>query len=364
MSAASVQGRLGYLDWLRGVTVLVMIEAHCFDSWTRPEEKARQAYGWLMVLGGMAAPAFLFMAGLAVALGVAAQMRRGSSSVEAARAVERRGWQIFAYAFLFRLQSFILGGFAPAAGLLKVDILNIMGPAIAACASVWRLPGTRLRRALVLAAGASLVAICTPAIRGAAWLSPLPDPIEWYFRPEPGKGTFTLFPWSGFVLAGAVLGVAIDGARAWAPWRLQATVALAGLTLWGAAYWASWQPALFPTARFWTTSPAFFALRVGLLVALVAGSWLWSARRWPRLSTTSPLETLGKGSLFVYWVHVELVYGGATHFLRRQLTLEHGAMAWAVFTVLMYLILLGWNHAAPTRARFRSNFLNPLLSKA
>ena len=105
MSASSAQGRLGYLDWLRGVTVLVMIEAHAFDAWTRPEEKARAAYGWLMVLGGMAAPAFLFMAGIAVALGAAAHMRRGRSSAEAARLVERRGWQIFLYAFLFRLQS-------------------------------------------------------------------------------------------------------------------------------------------------------------------------------------------------------------------------------------------------------------------
>ena len=111
MSASSAQGRLGYLDWLRGVTVLVMIEAHAFDAWTRPEEKARAAYGWLMMLGGMAAPAFLFMAGIAVALGASAHMRRGRSSVEAARLVERRGWQIFLYAFLFRLQSFILGGF-------------------------------------------------------------------------------------------------------------------------------------------------------------------------------------------------------------------------------------------------------------
>jgi len=71
VSASSAPGRLGYLDWLRGVTVLVMIEAHAFDAWTRPDEKARAAYGWLMVLGGMAAPAFLFMAGIAVTYALA-----------------------------------------------------------------------------------------------------------------------------------------------------------------------------------------------------------------------------------------------------------------------------------------------------
>ena len=194
-------------------------------------------------------------------------MRRGRSPVEAARLVERRGWQIFLYAFVFRLQSYTLGGFSNAAGLLKVDILNIMGPAIVAAACVWRLPGTRLRRALVLAAGAAVIAMSTPAIRDAGWLSALPDPLEWYFRPDPGKGTFTLFPWAAFVLAGAVLGLALDGGRAWPPWRLQAVIALTGSR-------ASWRHPigrrgsrpLFPTARFWTTSPAFFALRVGVLV--------------------------------------------------------------------------------------------------
>jgi len=347
-------GRLGYLDWLRGVTVLVMIEAHCFDAWTRPDEKARVAYGWLMVLGGMAAPAFLFMAGIAVALGAAAHMRRGRSPVEAARLVEHRGWQIFLYAFVFRFQSYLLGGFSNAAGLLKVDILNIMGPAIVAAASVWRVPGGRPRRAIVLAAGVALIAVSTPAIRDAGWLSALPDPLEWYFRPDPGKGTFTLFPWAGFVLAGAVLGVALDGGRTWTPWRFHTTVALAGLALVATAYWASWQPPLFPTARFWTTSPAFFALRVGILVVWVAAAWLWSVRPW-RLIAARPLEVMGVGSLFVYWVHVELVYGGATRPLRRQLTLEQAAVAWAAFTVGMYFLLLGWNRLAPARARFWAN---------
>ena len=315
--------------------MLVMIEAHAFDAWTLPEHKARTAYGWLMVLGGMAAPAFLFMAGIAVALGAAAHMRRGRSPVEAARLVERRGWQIFLYAFVFRLQSYALGGFSNAAGLLKVDILNIMGPSIVAAACVWRLPGTRLRRALVLAAGAAVVAMSTPAIREAGWLSGLPDPLEWYFRPDPGKGTFTLFPWAAFVLAGAVLGLALDGGRAWPSWRLQAVIALTGSLIVAASYWASWQPAVFPTARFWTTSPAFFALRVGVLVVLVSVAWLWSVRPWPRLSTVRPLEVMGVGSLFVYWVHVELVYGLVFKRFANRLSMGQAGVAFVLMTAAM-----------------------------
>jgi uncharacterized membrane protein len=34
--------RRGYLDWLRGLAVLIMIETHVLDSWTRfPDRETR-----------------------------------------------------------------------------------------------------------------------------------------------------------------------------------------------------------------------------------------------------------------------------------------------------------------------------------
>jgi uncharacterized membrane protein len=363
--SASKPGRLGYLDWLRGLSVLIMIEAHTFDAWTLPAERTRPAFGRLMLLAGMAAPLFLFLAGVAVALATAAQARRGRSRQDAARRVERRGWQIFGYAFLFRLQSFVLGGLASPGSLLKVDILNVMGPAIAVTAAVWGLAARRWTKAALLI-GATLALISlTPWLRGLPLLSLLPDPVEWYLKPPPGQGTFTLLPWAGFVLAGGVLGVALDGASAsgwWRPWRLQAVIGLSGLALTGVSVWAASRPALLPDASFWTTSPAFFGLRTGLMVALVAASWLWAVRPWRRTERESPMEVLGVGSLFVYWVHVELVYGFAGRPLRHQLTLEQCAVAWTGFSLAMYALLLGWNASRPTRLWLRDELLKLIKS--
>jgi len=58
--------RRAYLDWLRGVAVLIMVEAHTIDSWTRLDDRSRSAYGWALVVGGLGAPVFLFLAGLAL----------------------------------------------------------------------------------------------------------------------------------------------------------------------------------------------------------------------------------------------------------------------------------------------------------
>jgi uncharacterized membrane protein len=347
--------RLAYLDWLRGVTVLVMIEAHTFDAWTLASERPRPMFGRLMVLGGMAAPLFLFLAGVAAALAASAQLDRGRSASEAARRVERRGWQIFLLAFLFRLQSFVLGGFARPATLLKVDILNVMGPAIACTAALWGSGSTRRARAVLLTTATLLLLAISPWFRNTPLLSTLPDPIEWYIRPPAGQGTFTIFPWAGFVLAGGVLGVALDGARSaeWSTWRLQASIAATGLALVLVGDWAGRQPILFSGATFWGTSPAFFAIRTGLIVLLVFAAWAWSARPWRRTDSAGPLVTLGVGSLFVYWVHVELVYGFASRPLRHRLTLEQCAVAWAGFSLAMYALLLSWNASRPTRHRLR-----------
>jgi uncharacterized membrane protein len=347
--------RLAYLDWLRGITVLVMIEAHTFDSWTLNTERARPTFGQLMVLGGMAAPLFLFLAGVAAALAASAQLERGRSVAESAHRVQRRGWQIFLLAFVFRLQSFVLGGFARPSTLLKVDILNIMGPAIACTAALWGCMSTRRARAFLLTVSTLLVLGISPWIRSTPLLMALPDPVEWYIRPPAGQGTFTLFPWAGFVLAGGVLGVALDGARAagWSAGRLQLSIAAAGIALILIGGWSGRQPILFTGATFWGASPAFFAIRTGLILLLVFTAWAWSERPFRRPGAVGPLVTLGVGSLFVYWVHVELVYGFASRALRHRLTLEQCAVAWAGFSLAMYALLLSWNASRPTRLWLR-----------
>ncbi len=357
MNAASpASRRLDYLDWLRGVSVLVMIEAHAFDGWTLPAEKARETYAHLIVLGGFASPLFLFLAGVAAALAASSRIARGWTHQDAARRVERRGLEILLLALLFRLQSFAFGWFANPAGILKVDILNVMGPSIVAAGAFWRLPVSRSTRALLLAAATLAVAFATPAVRQAGWVEALPWPLAAYLQPPFGRGAFTLLPWSAFVFAGAVLGLMLDARRDASGWRLHGGIALAGGALALACWWASWQPAVFAGASFWTTSPAFFGLRMGLLLLAVTVAWLWCRRPWRRWP--SPVERLGIGSLFVYWVHVELVYGLAGRSLRGRLTLEEAAVAWAALTLLMYVLLAGWQYLRSGRRQNRTRLIS------
>src|SRR4051812_7218226 len=107
-----------------------MIEAHTIDAWTRWSSKSGRAYDYATLLGGFAAPLFLWLAGIGVALSAAALLRRLYSRADVIEAVARRGLEIFILAFLFRLQAFIVSPGSYLVTLFRVDILNVMGLAI------------------------------------------------------------------------------------------------------------------------------------------------------------------------------------------------------------------------------------------
>ena len=330
---SETRSRRGYLDLLRGLAVLIMIEAHVLDSWTRFADRQTRQFAYAMVLGGFGAPLFLFLAGVAVPLSAGAKFRRTGDLYGASRSVARRGLEVFGLAFLFRLQAWVLG-WSAARSLLKVDILNVMGPSIMAAASIWGAVATVKGRLLAFSAVTLAVALLSPIVRNSSILSPLPDPIEAYLRPVGGLSNFVFFPWAGFVFAGAIVGLILDGLRSRQQEHLaNFGFALAGVVMTVAAYELSFFPSWYPQSHFWTTSPAFFFLRVGIMTTAIGIAYTWGLR--PGGDTWSPLQQLGRTSLFVYWIHVEMVYGLLSRPLHKRLPWELSWVALALFCLFM-----------------------------
>ncbi len=321
-SGDSAKPRQVWLDWARGIAVVIMVLSHVVDAWTRDADRDRTAYYWATFVGGLAAPAFLFLAGLGSALSGASKLSRGMTREDAWRALALRGLTIFGLAFVFRLQSFVLGLGAPV-GLLKVDILNVMGPSLVLAAVLWGAASGTLGR-VVIAAGATLgLALVAPLVRSSGWIDVLPPPLQWYLRPTPGHTNFTLLPWAAFASAGLAVGVALSAARSVrAERRLHLVLFLLAVVAVVGGYWTSLQPSIYPPGRsaFWGASPALFALRLGLVLALLPICWALRPVMPARFG--AGLATLGAASLFVYWVHVELVYGGIAILIKRRVPLE------------------------------------------
>jgi uncharacterized membrane protein len=325
--------RRHYLDWLRGIAVLIMIEAHTIDSWTRVADRTRPFYAWGLIIGGFGAPMFLLLAGIALALAARSRLRKGMMPSDVAARAQRRGWQIFGLAFLFRLQSWVVSGGALRQVLLKVDILNIMGPSMIVAAWLWRVGRSDRARALLFVTATIAAAMVTPLVRESVALSALPDEIEWYLRPSPGRTTFTLFPWAGFLFAGAAIGLWVDRSHNPAmEQRVTIQLGLTGMTVALAGYLASLLPPIYRETSFWTSSPTFFFFRLGIIVALlpVAYAWTRAWRGW------SPVQEFGVASLFVYWIHVEMVYGVLSTAIHHRLSLEQWAVAWIAFAMFLF----------------------------
>jgi uncharacterized membrane protein len=334
--------RRAYVDWARGIAVLLMIEAHTTDAWTRLSrtERGTIAFRDATVLGGFAAPLFLWLAGLAVVLAATRRAERTGDRRAAVGTIVRRGLEIFILGFLFRLQGFIITPGSHPITLFRVDILNIMGPAIALAGIVWGLARTTTARVAWYAGIATAFAMATPIVRIAPAIDALPMWIQWYVRPFNEFTIFTLFPWAGFVFAGGAVGTLIAASRGEREERrLQLILGAIGAVLIAIGFAAAARPSIYTASSFWTSSPTWFAIRVGIL--MVALSVIYSVEA---VIQSAPLAKIGRSSLFVYWIHVELVYGYASWMWRHRLPLWGTAIAYVLFCCVMYRAI-GWRDA-------------------
>ncbi len=315
---------------MRGLAVVIMVMSHVVDAWSREADRGRTAFHWASFIGGLAAPAFLFLAGLGVALSGASKTSRGHTRADATRALVWRGVTIFGLAFVFRFQSFVLGLGKPA-GLLKVDILNVLGPALVLAALVWGASASHAGRMVLAGVSTVVLAMVAPLVRSAGWIDVLPGPLQWYLRPTAGFTNFTLLPWVAFACAGLAVGgglCAVGSKRD--ERRLQLVLVAFSAAAVALGYLASLQPSIYAPGRseFWGASPTFFAIRLGLVVALLPTCWALRGVMPEKLGTG--LATLGAASLFVYWVHVELVYGGVAILIKRRVPFELTLVATAL----------------------------------
>lgn len=402
---AQPTGRIEFVDAMRGIAVLAMMTMHTAHGWLRPEWVGGPGWDAILGVGGMAAPLFLFLAGVGAgagwARGQAGPGRPGPTWPPGRLPGIARGLGLMCLGYLLRVQMWLIDGAAiveldklpPAAclilaygtaylccaraargepvgtwpplgaaagfgaglwgvhrlaadmalGLLRVDVLQGIGGALVLLELVAGggrdLTGRRWR---ALAMGLSVTA-ATPLLR-EAMPGGLPEPLAAYLAswpPPPGQRTmamFPIFPWAAYTGFGALLGVH------WAqgPARARGLPRLLGLGLLGLLLSVGvreTRPDMFAALAQWPqlVQPVRVAYRLGICLMVAPLGWLLSH---PRAAFRGPLRTLGRNSLFVYWVHLELAFGAPATALRGSL----GHLAWGALLALLTLVM--WLSAA------------------
>jgi uncharacterized membrane protein len=334
------KNRLLYVDWLRGFAVLFMFAAHVFSGWTQPGLMWRPGFRWVQVVSGYAAPLFLFLTGVGMALAFDGALARGRSRAEARHDASKRGLMIFIAALVFRIQEHVLGG-GPLANLFRVDILNCIGLAMLLCAAL-ALPSKKDALAWRAGAVTLVVVFVSPLIGHLPWPKWAPWQVYSYISDQ-RSWFFPLFPWLAYAFAGLFAGTLWGRARSTASARVvMLGTLLVGLLLIAGSwlYMGRPSPKFFAFGAQWRNAPAYTLTHIGWICVLAG--LLWLAQPLANAAHFGPLRQLGRTSLLMYWVHVDLVYGHLTGDLalnlKGQLTLGQAGVGLVVLTALMLLL--------------------------
>jgi len=371
--------RLAFIDLLRGWAVIVMIETHVVNATIAPEAAQGSLFQVLMFLNGMVAPSFLFASGMAYAV---TTRRKLASYLSLGAPLFRQLWRlvfILLLAYTLHLPKFnlgqMLGEISEEQWLLffQADVLHCIAVSLLFLQVI--LLVVRTERRLYLGAGitALLTLFVTPWMWGVDWLEAVPAPIAAYLNGL-HFSLFPLFPWSVFLLAGAIAGYMFSALRERTasvsageksdldkgrPATGQTTAAAdrsgrfpvkrfawAGGALIAISFALIPLGWLYPTYDYWRYSPSFVLLRLGIVVLLCSGLMVYEERR--GVSARSWITLVGRESLLVYATHLLLIYGNFGSFnFRRWANHTFGleeAFGWTFILLgLMFALALFWD---------------------
>ena len=324
--------RLQYLDWLRGLGAIIMLQGHVFDSFLKNELHPGGPYTFSQFLGGMPPAIFLFLTGVTLSFLMDSTERKGLAPRERMWEAFRRSGYLFFLAFAFRLQLFVFGFPAPWQDLLRVDILNCMGFSIALL-SVMALFRTTERIRLCAILGLA-IALAAPLVSQMDW-SGVPWMIRAYIVPD--YRFFGFFPWGAYLAFGVSAGSIIRTLPSDSTERaMQWAALMGGAAILACQYFGNVGYSLYAKSDYWLNSPAQILTKVGVLLLMISFAFLWT--RYGAREGWSWVRQFGICSLLVYWVHIELVYGRSLGFLKSALNVPQTIIA-AICIILLMLAL-------------------------
>jgi peptidoglycan/LPS O-acetylase OafA/YrhL len=275
------------------LAVVAMVLGHTLDALLAPEVRAHPWVQRYWELRGITAPLFLLVAGFAVvaALGTGKQSAGESFGRRARRAalllflgyfVHWPGWDtVHALGWGVELRS----------RLFAFDALQSIAVSLLVGAAVLVLARGTWTRAVVLA----LLAVGLPLASPWMWNAATAWPVELQQAVGMPGSRFPLFPWAGFFFAGALAAHLLRLLKPGWPQGLALLALGGGLMLLTQRLPADWSP----------TSAWMVAFRVGQgLLVLGAVNLL------PQMFSR-PLAPLGRASLWLYVLHLPVVYGWA-----------------------------------------------------
>lgn len=299
---------------MRAFAVLMMVQGHTVDTFLSNEYRTFDSplFNFWVFMRGLTAPIFMFSAGTVfmyllrlnnvpfsenprvkkgikrffLLLGLGYLLRYPTPWIVYFKDISERQWQTF----------------------FTVDVLHLIGFSILfAIGLAFVAERYKIRDSIVFSTAAFLFFVLSPFFAKINWTAFLPVPIAGYFYYGTGS-LFPLFPWAGFLIAGAALGSYLAknpnifkskqfSYRLLGFGSMFILLSIVGNTI---------EVALYGGSTFWTTSPNLILFRLGI-VLLLNSAVSYVAIRLDNIPAL--LIQIGRNTLPIYVVHLVILYG-------------------------------------------------------
>lgn len=303
--------RYKFIDYLRGWALLVMIEVHVFNSMLIPSIKTQQWFYILNFINGLVAPSFLFISGFAFIIS-------SKRNLDELRSFGKTFWKkmgriilIFAagYSLHFPFRSVFILHHKPLDSewlmFYNVDILQCIAVGLLVLfAARLLIKSDKFYDYFILILGLIIIFI-SPVIWQINFSDRLPLFFAAYFNTNVGS-LFPLFPWLGFMFLGATAcKYFLDFREKGLEKKYIYYITMIGILFLLIGHFIPLD-FISPDTRYRNPNPLFLFLRVGYVLLLLVVCWFYAEFRRPEKSFVLDVS---RESLFVYWLHLVLIYG-------------------------------------------------------
>ena len=339
-----------FIDLLRGLVLLIMIEVHVFNSMLVLEIKEMSWYSYLNFINGLVAPSFLFVSGLVFVLSL-------QKSVDELRKFGQVFWKKIGRIFLILLAGYSLH--MPYFSLKKiinnptqlvlnslftVDILQCIAVGLLFLLLARMIFKNERHFYVFVFISLAIVLIVSPIAWKTEFNSFLPLPLASYLD-RINNLSLPVLPWLNFIFAGALISKYYISAResnAEKKFSRQLMIIGAISFLGSLIILDSLLPA---NLKGIIPNPLFFLERLGVVFILLAACWNYLEISKKYIGF---ILDVSRESLLVYWLHLQLIFrnifGGESlaSILGNKLTLIEGIIVTITLAVLMIFTAKIW----------------------
>jgi len=315
MTLSSKKNRIIFIDIMRAIAVFQMVQGHTIDAFLSNNYRVLNNpvfEAWLF-MRGVTAPIFLFSAGAVFSYLFRLHDQTFESNPRVTKGIKRAALLLF-LGYLLRFPAPTLIDFSSVSPVAwqtfqSIDVLQLIAVGLLFIISLFLIiEKLKLNDYWVFGSIALVCMYIFPLTELVNWTKYFPVYLASYLYKDTGS-QFPIFPWLGYVLAGAFLGTYLaKNPMIFKSARFSRNIFIIGtaflfISLIGHIIGTAWVKNYY-----WDTSPNLMILRLGFVLILNAVVSLISIRieSIPRI-----IILIGRNTLLIYVVHLVILYGSA-----------------------------------------------------